>query len=108
MTRDSRLAVLHEIQESRHSKVICYLTADRGLVNVAVAEDIVRIIYRHLREMGHVARLDLFIYSRGGDTNVPWPLVSLCRSFADEFNVLVPYRAHSAATQVAMGADHVV
>jgi hypothetical protein len=77
-------------------------------VNLPVAEDIVRIIYRHLRAIGEVDRLDLFLYSRGGDTNVPWPLVSICRSFAKHFAVLVPYRAHSAATQIAMGADEIV
>jgi hypothetical protein len=88
--------------------VITYLAADRGLVHVPVAEEIVRIIYRHLQAIGEVDKLDLFIYSRGGDTNTPWPLVSLCRRFAKEFNVLVPYRAHSAATQIAMGADHIV
>jgi len=34
--------------------------------------------------------------------------VSISRHFGKEFNVLVPFRAHSAATQIAMGADHIV
>jgi len=55
-----------------------------------------------------IPKLDLFLYSRGGDANVPWPLVSLIREFCDEFNVLVPLRAHSAATSVCLGADTIV
>ena len=34
--------------------------------------------------------------------------MSLIREFAQEFNVLVPHRAFSAATLTALGADHVV
>jgi len=55
-----------------------------------------------------IPRLDLFLYSAGGDSSVPWRVVSLFREFADEFNVLVPYRAYSAATMIALGADSVV
>jgi len=103
-----RVAAIRELEKIRKSRVVTYLTADRGLVDVAVAEDVVRIVYRHLQAINKVDRLDLFIYSRGGDTNTPWPLVSVCRSIAKEFNVLVPYRAHSAATQIAMGANSIV
>ena len=108
MSKTDRLSAIRQLEDVRKSRLLTYLTADRGLVNVTVAEDIVRIVYEHLRKMGPVDRLDLFLYSRGGDTNVPWPLVSVARLSAKEFNVLVPYRAYSAATQIAMGADHVV
>lgn len=108
MPKQQRQDAITKLESIRKSRVITYLAADRGLVHIPVAEEIVRIIYRHLQAMGEVDKLDLFIYSRGGDTNTPWPLVSLCRQFAKEFNVLVPYRAHSAATQIAMGADHIV
>jgi hypothetical protein len=108
MAKSERIEAIRELEEARKSRVISYLTADRGLVNVPVAEDVVRIIYRHLKAIGHTSRLDLFLYSRGGDTMVPWPLVNLCRRYCDRFNVLVPYRAHSAATQIALGADGIV
>lgn len=108
MPKAERKVAIENLEGVRKSRVITYLTADRGLVNIPVAEEIVRILFRHLQAMGKVDKLDLLIYSRGGDTNTPWPLVSVCRQFAKEFNVLVPYRAHSAATQISMGADHII
>lgn len=108
MPKAERVEAIKKLEEVRKSRVVTYLTADRGLVEIPVAEDIVRMIFRHLQAIGKVDKLDLFIYSRGGDTNTPWPLVSACRSFTKTFNVLVPYRAHSAATQIGMGANEIV
>ena len=39
---------------------------------------------------------------------VPWRLVSMIREYCDKFSVLIPYKAHSAATMVALGADEIV
>jgi len=40
---------------------------------------------------------------------VPWRLVSMIREYCDnKFSVLIPYKAHSAATMIALGADEVV
>jgi hypothetical protein len=56
------------------------------------------------------SKLDLIIYSRGGDSDVPWSIVSMFREYSKEgaFSVLIPYRAHSSATLVALGADEIV
>jgi len=48
------------------------------------------------------------LFTRGGDTEVPLRLVTLIREFCDRFSVLIPYRAHSAGTTLAMGADEIV
>jgi hypothetical protein len=50
----------------------------------------------------------LFLYSRGGDVSVPWRIISMFREFCDHFSVLIPFRAHSAATMIALGADEIV
>ena len=39
---------------------------------------------------------------------VPWRLVSMIREYCDKFSVLIPYKAHSAATMIALGADEIV
>jgi hypothetical protein len=39
---------------------------------------------------------------------VPWRLVSMVRECCDKFSVLVPYKAHSSATMIALGADEIV
>src|SRR6266508_1633037 len=58
--------------------------------------------------MGHVKSLDLFLYSTGGAIDVPWRIVTALRTTADEWHVLIPFRANSAATLLALGADTIV
>lgn len=104
----TRKDLILEIEELRNSKVICYLTADRNPINGQIAEDAVRYFYDHLLNIGNQKKIDLFLYSRGGDVSVPWRIVSMFREFCDEFSVLVPYKAHSAATLISIGADKII
>ena len=101
--------LIQKIEEARGSKVITYLTSDRpGPINARVAMDIIPIISNQLRKVGKIDKIDLFLYSSGGDTMVPWRLVSMIREYCDKFSVLVPYKAHSAATMISLGADEIV
>jgi len=110
MPLDDRVNMIKEIQELRKSTVICYLTSLRGNVAGAMADDSVRVVLEHLKKIDGppIERLDLFLCSNGGSGTVPWRFVSLFREFAKSFYVLVPYRAYSAATLVALGADEIV
>jgi len=53
-------------------------------------------------------KIDLFLCSNGGAGTVPWRLIALLREFTDKIGVLIPYRAYSAATLIALGADEIV
>jgi hypothetical protein len=55
-----------------------------------------------------VDKLDIFLCSNGGTATVPWRLVSLAREHCEQLGVIVPYRAYSAATMLAIGADEIV
>lgn len=100
---------IKQIERLRGSRVITYVTSDRqGPVNARVAMDIIPIVSQQLRLIGKVPKIDLFLYSTGGDTMVPWRLVSMIREYCDSFSVLVPYKAHSAATMISLGADEIV
>lgn len=104
-----RKDIIKKIEELRGSKVITYATSDRqGPVNARVAMDIIPIISAQLRKIGKTEKIDLVLYSAGGDTMVPWRLVSMIREYCDKFSVIVPYKAHSAATMIALGADEIV
>src|SRR4051812_7124603 len=104
-----RTDLIKQLEENRKSRVITYLTSDRsGPVNARVALDIIPIMSQQLRRIGHTNRIDLFLYSAGGDTMVPWRLVSMIREYCHQFSVLVPYKAHSAATMISLGADHIL
>ena len=108
MSRPNRLELIRALENTRQSTVVVYVTGGR----TQIAEDAVPLLYRHLLEVaadrGDRKRVDLFLYSRGGDVSVPWRVVSVIREFCDEFNVLIPYRCHSAATMICLGADQIV
>lgn len=100
--------LIKQIQNLRNSKVITYITGDRQPIGSRIAEDAVRPLYEHLLSVGRNAKIDLVLYSRGGDVSVPWRIVSMFREFCDEFSILVPYKAHSAATLISLGADKII
>ena len=112
MSRDSRKKLIQKIEAKRKSKVISYVTSDRLSLQVAIMPDVVSIIHDHILALPKEKRskLDLFIYSRGGASDVPWTLVSMFREYCQKgsFSILIPYRAHSAATVISLGADEIV
>lgn len=104
--------IIRKIEEKRKSKVIVYFTGDRFPFPAHIAEDAVRPLYDHLLALefssSKIKKIDLFLYSRGEDVSVPWHIVSMIREFCEKFNVLVPYKALSATTPIALGADRIV
>jgi hypothetical protein len=110
MAYTDRLPLIRRIQELRGSTVISYLTSLRPNVPGLMADDAVRVFLDHLLLLPArpVEKLDIFLCSNGGSGTVPWRLVSLFREFAKSFAVLIPYRAYSAASLLALGADEIV
>lgn len=108
MARVERKALIAQIEELRGSKLLCYVTGDRAPTGSQIGDDAVRPMYEHLRKLKKVDKLDFFIYSRGGAMDVPWRFVSAFRHTADMWNILVPFRANSAATLIALGADKII
>lgn len=106
-----RLELIQKIQEHRNSTVIVYFTGDRRPFSSQVAEDAVLPLYKHLLALevtgANTEKIDLFLYTRGGDVSVPWRIVTMIREFCNEFSVLIPYKAHSAGTMIALGADEI-
>jgi len=70
--------------------------------------DVIEQVYRQLKVIGRVEQLDLFLHSAGGQTEIPWRLITLIRDYCSRFCVLIPSLSHSAATHLAMGADEIV
>ena len=104
-----RKQLIEQIGELRNSRVITYVTSDRqGPFNARIAMDVIPLISKQLQTIQKTENIDLFLYSAGGDTMVPWRLVSMIREYCDKFSVIIPYKAHSAATMIALGADEIV
>jgi len=108
MAYERRVRLMEQISALREAVLICYVAGDRENVGTRVASDVVPVIYRHLELCGPQPRIDLFLYTRGGDILTPWRLVHLIREYTPHFAVLVPYRAYSAGTLICLGADEIL
>ena len=111
MPSSERSQLIRAIERERGTRVISYITSTRPGLEVQMSMEVIRIIYDHLLLITRdepQPKIDLFLHSNGGDGTVPWRLVTLIREYASEFNVLVPFRAFSAATLTCLGAAHVV
>ena len=77
-----RKQLIQQIEDLRESRVIAYLTSDRqGPLNARIAMDVIPFISKQLQTIGKIKNIDLFLYSAGGDTMVPWRLVSMIREY---------------------------
>ena len=104
----TRNELIQALEEQRNSRVVCYCTGDRQGQEVQIGEDAPPILAQHLFRIGKVDRLDLLIYSRGGNTLSGFSMANSLREFANEVNILIPFRAHSCATLMALSANHIV
>jgi len=103
-----RRNLLQELEEIRGSKLICYLGADRQSISTRIAPDIIPVFYKHLMSLESVKKLDLFIFTKGGDVLTALRLVDLIYEFTDQFSILIPYKAYSAGTLIALGASEII
>jgi hypothetical protein len=92
------------VEKAVGCRVVAYYLEE----GAALADEQMLHLYEHLRRVGRQDKLALWLSSRGGATEVSWKVVALLREFTKNLLVLVPYRCHSAATQVALGADQIV
>jgi hypothetical protein len=111
MPRPIRKSLIEKLQAARDNRLlIAYVTSTRSGHEIQIADDAFRIIFDHLEAAKEQAAngVDLFIHSNGGSGTVPWRIVSLIRQYTKKLAVLVPHRAFSAATLIALGADEIV
>jgi hypothetical protein len=112
MSREARISLINKIEQKRKSKLLAYVTGDRQGVEAHIAPDVLPLLERHLCALlrDNPKQIDLFLYSRGGHSDTPWSIVTLVRELLGDrrFCVLMPSKAHSAATVIAVGADEIV
>lgn len=109
MTRTDRMGLLRTLEAHRGSRVVCYVTSDRQGAPGKIASDAIPWLYSHLRDFGQVDNLDLLLYSAGGITMAGYRIAMLLSQWCSErLAVLVPYKAHSAATLICLAANEIV
>lgn len=100
---------IQEIERKRKSKVIVYFLPDHtGLAPLMIGDDAIQAIHEILSEFGQTKKIDLFLYTRGGHMMPSYRLVKLLREYCETLSILVPFRAHSAGSQICLGADELL
>lgn len=105
-----RLDLMRELEAKRGSRVVCYITGDREPdLGTRIGMDVFPFFYEVLARLGgKQPRIDILLYGTGGATMAAWGLVNLFREFCENLNVLIPFKAHSTATLIALGANEIV
>lgn len=106
--REERKRLIKQLEDKRGSKIISYITADRKNLGTQMGSDTIPLFFEHLQLCKKVKKIDLFLYTRGGHTLTPNRIVHLMREFCEQLSVLIPFRAHSSGTILALGADEIV
>ena len=102
MKAEERVTLIERLEQLRKSKVIVYFSY------TPLDDSILIPLYRQLKEIGHTKKIDLILHSYGGAVDTPYKVVTLIREFCEEFAVIVPFVAKSAASMLVLGADEVV
>ncbi|HEY9162913.1 MAG TPA: peptidase [Desulfomonilia bacterium] len=100
--------VIQKIELIRSSTVISYMAAQNALVGPEDAGMLVDTIEMMLPSSRKLTRLDLFLHSPGGFLDSAYKIVRICKEYSEEFNVIVPLAAKSAATVITLGAKEIL
>lgn len=97
--------LLPELEKLRNATVFPLLYSWNRLIS----KPDVDVIYDCLLEMGPQQKLDVIVFSRGGDPDQAYVIGSMLQDFAKEkLTIIVPRFAKSAATLIACAGDEVV
>jgi hypothetical protein len=109
MGLQQRVGLYRQLEEHRGKPLIVYVTSTRDNAAGQISADAIAELLSQLHALpAGVNDIDLLIVSNGGDATVAWRIVSLIREQVEKFSILIPQAAFSAATLVALGADHIV
>ncbi len=94
-----------------NSEIIVYFTSNSRPENLFasnIASDVLPFLGTILEKLGKKKKISLFIFSLGGFLETPWPFVNIIKEYCEEFEVIVPDKAFSAATLICLGADKII
>lgn len=105
MPKDDRLQIVKHLEAELKMPVLAYVLGDRPNLPTSIAGDQLPRFPRHLEAIGQSDSIALLIYTRGGDTNMAWPIINFLRAYAQNVVALVPFFAHSTGTLICLGAN---
>jgi hypothetical protein len=107
MARKDRIELIRQIEEHRGSRLVCCLTSDRQNAPGIIAKDFIPVFFNHLSRFADFKKVDVFIFTQGGDTLAAFGLSRLLREFTSSVGALVPEKCHSAGTLLVLGASEI-
>jgi hypothetical protein len=108
MAREDRLRIIRELEEARGSRVVVAFWGDRLNHQTIIASDAHAVFFQHLEQIGNVPKIDVYLYTAGGQTLAAWGLANLIREYCEQLGVLIPHRALSAGTLFTLAANEIV
>jgi hypothetical protein len=103
-----RKSYYYQLEELRGSKLLVYVTGDKPGMEARMHPEVLDKFVRHLDSFNSPKKITMFLHSRGGDTSAGWSIANLIRAYCEDFEVVIPMRAHSAATLLSLGANRIV
>ena len=106
-----RLPLYQRLEGVRNSKVLVYITGDRPGLGTQIHPEVLSFFSDHLDMITNkrrIPRISLFLYTSGGFTIAALSIVNLLKQFCNEFEVIIPAKAHSAGTIIALGAEKII
>jgi hypothetical protein len=95
------------MQEITGTKIITYIANPNASPNFIDHNDPI-FLNDILESVGQTEKLDLIIESPGGEIDTTEKIGAMCRSFCDQFRVIVINRAKSSATMLALASDEIL
>jgi ATP-dependent protease ClpP protease subunit len=104
-----RKQLIAEIEKRSNSRLISLITSDRPGLVAQMARDVLPLMFNHLRglDKNSTGRIDVPIFTTGGDTLTGFALARLIREFVESVRALVPGACDSAGTVFALGANQI-
>lgn len=88
-----------------------YITGDKKpseIFSAQIHPEVLPFFYELLKDNTDKKKISLMLFSNGGVLEAPWPIVNLIREYSKHFEVIIPEKAHSAATLLSLGADKII
>ncbi len=103
-----RIDLYKKLEEKRNSKLLVYITGDRRGLETQIHPEVLDFFIDHLDAIGSISKISLYLYTTGGQTLAAWSIANLIRQFCDEFEVIIPSKAHSGGTLLCLGANTIL
>lgn len=97
-----------DLEHARDSRVLTYVTGTRPGREAQISAEVLDFFSDHLDMIGPCRRISLVLHTNGGDTLAGWSIVNMIRMFCDELEVIIPFKALSTGTLIAIGADKII